>query len=83
MIYYDRIDVSEEINVSKSSEPKEYDICHYWYSLKKEFKFQSYVCNRCHVLVMMSMSYSDTAISNIKGSDFRCIISGISKSITI
>ena len=27
----------------------------------------------------MSMSLSDIAISNIKGSDYRCIISGIRK----
>ena len=32
---------------------------------------------------MMSMNVSDIAILNIKGSDYRCIISGISKSETI
>ena len=31
----------------------------------------------------MSMSLSDTAIFNIKGSDYHCIISGISKNETI
>ena len=29
MLYYDGIDVSEWIDVNKTSEPKEYDICHY------------------------------------------------------
>ena len=29
MLYYDRIDVSEGIDVSKTSESKERDICHY------------------------------------------------------
>ena len=31
----------------------------------------------------MSMNLSDVAISNIEGSDYRCIISGISKSEAI
>ena len=33
MIYYDRIDVSEGIDVNKTSASKEYDVCHYWYFL--------------------------------------------------
>ena len=31
MLYYDRIDVSERININKTSASKEFDICHYWY----------------------------------------------------
>ena len=31
MLYYDRIDVSEGININKTSASKEFDICHYWY----------------------------------------------------
>ena len=30
MLYYDRIDVSEGIDVNKTSESKVCDICHYW-----------------------------------------------------
>ena len=29
MFYYDRTDVSERTNVNKTSESKEYNICHY------------------------------------------------------
>ena len=79
MLYYDRINVFEEIYVNKTSELKECDICHYWYFLNKVFKFQSYVCNRCHDLVIMSMNLSNIAILNIKGAGYWCIISGISK----
>ena len=66
MIYYHRIQVSEGIDVNKTSESKECDIYHYWYFLNKGFKFQPNVC--------------DIAILEIKGSDYRCIISRISKS---
>ena len=37
MLYYDRIDISEAIDVNEPSESKECDICHYWYFLDKEF----------------------------------------------
>ena len=79
MIYFDRIDASEAIDVNKTSTSKECDIYHYWYFLNKGFKFQSNVCNRCHDLLMMSMNISDSAILNIKGCYYGCIITGISK----
>ena len=39
MHYFDRIDVSEGIDVNKTSKSKECDICHYWCFLNKEYKF--------------------------------------------
>ena len=77
MLDFDRIDVSEEIDVNKTSASTECDICHYWYFLN--YKFQPNVCNRCHDLLMMSMNLSNIAILNIKGSDYYCIISLICK----
>ena len=47
MLYFDRIDVFES---------KEFDICHYWYFLNKGFKLQPHVCNKCHDVLMMSMT---------------------------
>ena len=35
---------------------------------------------KCHDLLMTSMNVSDIAILNIKGSDYRYIISGINRS---
>ena len=51
-----RIDSFEGIDVSEISKSKECDISHYWYFLNKSFKFQPNVCNRCHDLLMISMS---------------------------
>ena len=79
MLYYDGIEVSERIDVNKTSSSKECDVCHYWYFLNYSFKFQANDCNRCHDLLMMSMNLSDIAVLNIKGSDDSCIISLISK----
>ena len=80
MLYFDRIDISEGTDVNKTSTSKECDICHYWYFLNKDFKFQSNVCNRCHDSLMMSMKFSDIAILNIKGSNYCCTITLIGKS---
>ena len=43
-------------------------------------KFQSYVCNRCHDLLMMFMNVRDIGFTKIKNVDYRCIITRISKS---
>ena len=83
MLYYDRIDVSEGIDVNKTSASEEYDVSHYWYFLNYSFKLQLNICNRCHNLLMTSINLSDVAILNIKGSNYRCIISLISKNEVI
>ena len=83
MLYYDRTGVSGRISINKTNAWKESDICHYWYFLYKGFKFQTYVCNRCHDLLMMSTNLSDNAILNIKNTDYRYIISSTSKSEAI
>ena len=31
MLQYDRIDVSEEIDINKTNKSKEYMLCQYWY----------------------------------------------------
>ena len=74
MLYFDGIDISGGIDVNKTGEWKECDICYYWYFLNKGFKFLPNVSGRCHDF-LMSMNLSDIAILNIKGSDYCCIIS--------
>ena len=43
------------------------------------FKFEEYVCNKCHDLLTMAYSLKNIAILNAKGATFRCILMGISK----
>ena len=59
------------------------DTCHYWYFLNKEFKFQPYVSNRYHDLLMMPMNLINIAFLKVKNDNCRCIITGISKSEAI
>ena len=83
MLCYHRIDVSDKIDVNKTSASKECDVCHCWYFLNYSFKFQWNICPRCHDLLIMSINLSDIAVLNIKGSQYCCIMSLISKNETI
>ena len=82
-LYYDRTDVSEEIDVNKASASKDFNVSYYWYFLNYSFKFQPNVCNRCHDLLMMPINLSSIAILNINGSGYCYIISLISKNEAI
>ena len=79
MLYYDRIEFSKGIDVIKTNESKECDMCHYRYFLKR-FKFQSYICNRYHDLLMISMNLGVIVILKVKNAEYCCIISRTSKS---
>ena len=83
MTYYDRLYVSKDTDVNKTSKSKECNICHYWYFLSKAFKFQQSVCNGCYDVLMMSMSLSNIASLNNKIADYCFVIRGISKSEAI
>ena len=52
MLHCDRIHVSEAIDNAS----KECNICHYWYFLDKALKFQPYVCNGSHDLLIVPMN---------------------------
>ena len=70
MLEYDRIDISERIDVNKSSDKsKECDICQYWYFLYKNFSFQPPRCNGCPDLMQKAVSFNDVAIVSIKDND--------------
>ena len=71
MLEYDRIDISEGIDVNKTNASKECDICHYWYFKDIGFKYEPYLCNGCHDLMQKAMSFNDVAIIYVKGSAYR------------
>ena len=68
---YDKIDISEGIDINIASASKECDICHYWYFLDKNFSYEPYLCNGCHDLMQKAMNFNDVAIVSIKGNDYR------------
>ena len=79
MLRYRKVDVLEEIDLSKTSASKECELCHYWFFKDIGFKFEEHVCNKCHDLLTMAYSLKNIAILNAKGATFRRIWMGISK----
>ena len=79
MLQYNRIDVSEGIDINKTSVSKECKLCHYWYFKDVGYTFEAHVCNKCHNALMTTYKLKNTAIPNVKGVDYRCILWGISK----
>ena len=71
MLEYDRIDISEGIDVNKTNASKKWDICHYWYFKDISFKYEQYLCTGCHDLMQKAMSFNDVAIVCVKGSAYR------------
>ena len=59
MLEYERTDVSEGIDASRSNKSKEGDICHYWYFSDKNFKYEPYLCNGCHNLMQKAINFND------------------------
>ena len=71
MLEYDRIDISEGIDVNKTHLSKESDMCQYWYFKGIGFKYERYLCNKCRDLMQKAMSFDNIAIVYVKGSAYR------------
>ena len=71
MLEYERIDISEGIDVNKKNLSKECDICHYWHFKDTGFKYEKYHCNGCHDLMQKAVSFNNIAIVYVKGNAYR------------
>ena len=79
MLEYDRIDISEGIDIKKTNASKECKICHYWYFKDIDFKYEPHLCNGCHDLLQKAVSFNNIAIVYVKGSAYRINFWYISK----
>ena len=59
---FDRINISEDIDVNKICLSKECEICHYWYFKDIGFKYEPYLCNGCHNLMQKAMSFNNVDV---------------------
>ena len=66
MLEYDRIDISEGIDVNKTNLSKECELCHYWYFKNVGFKYESYFCNGCHDLMQKAISFNNIVVVYVK-----------------
>ena len=68
MLEYNRIGISEEINLNKTNlfKNKESDIWQYSYFKNIGFKYEKYLCNGCHDLMQKAMTFNNVAITYVK-----------------
>ena len=83
VIQYERIDISEEIDLNKTNKSLKCMICGYWYFKDAEYKYQPYVCNECHDFNMTVQNLSGFFIVTIKNVGYRCYFVGIDKNNAI
>ena len=65
------MDISEGIDINKTNAAEECKICHYWYFLDKNIKYEPYLSNGYHDLMQTSTNLNDVAIVSIKENDYR------------
>ena len=71
MLAYERINISDGIDVNKSYKSKECMLCHYWYFLDKNFNFGPYLCDGCYNMTQKSIDLKNIAIVHIKRNAYR------------
>ena len=66
MLQYQKIDVSEGIDVNKTSRSEECKLCHYCFFKDSgfKFKFKEHVCHKYHDLLPIACSFEDIVILN-------------------
>ena len=71
MLGYDRIDISEGIDVDRTNKSKECMLCHYWYFLDNNFSYGPYLCNGCYNIMEKSIDLKNISIVYVKGIAYR------------
>ena len=63
MLEYDRIDLSEGIDINKGEETsKKCNLCQYYYFVFKNFNYQRHICDGCHDISTKAISMQNIAI---------------------
>ena len=82
MLEYDRIDVSEGIDIKKCKETsREWSLCKFYYFLDKNFKYGPYLCDGCYGESMKANSMQNLTIMNHNGNHYRVNFVFISKKL--
>ena len=79
MLEYDRIDISEGIDVDMSDKSKECMLCHYWYFLHKNFSYRPYFRGGCYIIMQKCNKFKNIAIVHVKKSAYRIYFLYMSK----
>ena len=80
MLEYNRIDLSEGIDIKKCNETsRQCSLCKFYYFLNKNFNYQTYLCDGCHDISIKATSMQHLAIIYHGGNAYRINFVFISK----
>ena len=79
MLKYNKIDITEGIDLNKTNKSKECMFCHYWYYLNKNFSYGPFTCDGCYNIVQRSTDFKNIAIVRVKNNAYRIYFKDISK----
>ena len=72
MLEYDRIDLSEGIDVNKCKDTsKKCSLCKFYYFLDKNFNYGLYLCDGCYDMSLKAISMQNLAIVYRGGDAYR------------
>ena len=66
MLKYDRIDITEGIDLDQTNKSRECKLCHYLYYLNKNVSYGPFTCDGCYDIVQKSTDFKNIAIIHVK-----------------
>ena len=80
MLEYNRIDISESIDIRKCKETsRECNLCKFYYFLDKNFNYGPYLRNGCYDMSLKAITMKNFTIINHNGNHYRVNFAFISK----
>ena len=80
MLEYDKIDISEGIDINKCEKTsRECSLCKFYYFLDKNFKYGPYLCDGCYDMSMKAVIMRNLTIINHNGNHYRVKFTFMSK----
>ena len=79
MSQYININISERVDLNKTSASKECKVCNYWFFEDVGFESEEHICNGCHYVLTTGYSFENIFNLGATGGTYRCILMGTSK----
>ena len=80
MLEYDRIDISEGIDIKKFKETsRKCSLCKFYYFLDTNFNYGPYLCNGYYDMSLKAISMKSLTIINYNGNHYRVNFASTSK----
>ena len=79
MLKFNKIDMTEGIDLNKTNKSKKCMFYHYWYDLNKNFIYGPFTFDGCYNIVQKSIHFKNIAIIHVKKTAYRVYFKDISK----